>query len=82
MRRVVLTIYQKRRKQLGLPEDVDTNATLEIAYGSRALVDGRIVGLGVREIEIDSSDSIPFVFLHRESIVDKTLKLTKQPDVK
>ncbi|OLS26921.1 MAG: NAD kinase [Candidatus Heimdallarchaeota archaeon LC_2] len=77
-----LNIYQKRRKQLGLDEDLDPTSTLEIAYGSRVLVDGRIVGLGTRELEIDSSDSIPFVFLHSESIVDKTLKLTKQPDVK
>lgn len=77
-----LKVYQKRREQLGLPQDIDPNSTLEIAYGSRVLVDGRIVGLGTNEVEIDSSDTIPFVFLHRESIVHKTLKLTKQPDVK
>lgn len=77
-----LIIYEKKRKELALSKDNDPTSTLELVYGSRILVDGKIVGFGINEVEIDSSLSIPFVFLHRESIVDKTRKLTKPPDVK
>ncbi|MCE7734986.1 MAG: hypothetical protein GPJ54_08925 [Candidatus Heimdallarchaeota archaeon] len=77
-----LSIYESRREALGLSKDDNPNASLELVYGSRILVDGRIVGFGITEIEIDSSESIPFVFLHQESAVDKAWKLTKQPDVK
>ncbi|MFV2014559.1 MAG: hypothetical protein ACC656_03970 [Candidatus Heimdallarchaeota archaeon] len=77
-----LIIYEKQREVLGLPKDDDPNSTLELVYGSRVLVDGRIVGFGIEEVEIDSSESIPFVFLNRESVVDKARKLTRQPDVK
>ncbi|MHA2276277.1 MAG: hypothetical protein ACXAC2_10940, partial [Candidatus Kariarchaeaceae archaeon] len=57
-----LTVYEKRRNELGLSKDNDPNSTLEIAYSSRILIDGRIVGFGVSEVEVDSSYSIPFVF--------------------
>ena len=77
-----LVIYQKKREAVGLLRDEDPNSTLELVYGSRILVDGKIVGFGINEVEIDSSSSIPFVFLHGETVIDKTWKLTKQPSVK
>ncbi|MHA2403608.1 MAG: hypothetical protein ACXADH_11505 [Candidatus Kariarchaeaceae archaeon] len=77
-----LHAYEKARKKHQLPIDEFAHATLDIVYGPRIIIDGKVIAFGKNEIEIDSSLSIPFVFLHQETVVDKARKLTQQPSVK
>ena len=74
--------YEKTRKKLGLQQDLTSMETLSIVYGPRIIIDGKVVSFDVTELEIDSSLTIPFVFLHQETVVDKARKLTKQPSFK
>ncbi|MHA2092999.1 MAG: hypothetical protein ACW98K_19305, partial [Candidatus Kariarchaeaceae archaeon] len=70
------------RRKHQLPKDDNAKETLDIVYGPRIIIDGKVVAFGINEIEIDSHLSIPFVFLHQETVVDKARKLTQQPSVK
>ena len=74
--------YHRRRKELRLSQDKDAEKTLNIIYGSRLTADGKVIAFGVDDVEIDSTNSIPFVFLYHETVVDKARKLTRFPNVK
>ncbi|MHA2504522.1 MAG: hypothetical protein ACXAE3_16840 [Candidatus Kariarchaeaceae archaeon] len=74
--------YQRARSLLDLPEDTTAQETLQLAYGSRVIVDGKIVAFGVKEIEIKSHLSVPFGILTKETFMDKARRLTKKQDVK
>ena len=49
-----------------------------MVYGPRVMVDGKIVAFDVSCINIDSSLTVPMVFLDRETSIDKARKLTRQ----
>ncbi|KKM25223.1 hypothetical protein LCGC14_1597110, partial [marine sediment metagenome] len=68
--------YNQFREKFKLPKDKNPSKTLEIVYGPRVVIDGKVQAFGVKELEIDPSLSIPFMVLN-ESVVDKARKLTK-----
>ena len=71
-----LGAYNHYREKNKLPKDENSSKTLEIVYGPRVVIDGKLQAFGVRELEIDPTLSIPFMVLN-ESVVDKARKLTK-----
>lgn len=74
--------YQNSRKKLGNQLDNDPTTTLNIIFGPRIIIDGKIVAFGINEVDIDSTHTVPFVYLQHETDIDKARKLTQQPDVK
>ncbi|MCY3412357.1 MAG: NAD(+)/NADH kinase [Candidatus Heimdallarchaeota archaeon] len=69
-----------RKKNLNCQESIKDH--LNIAFGPRIIVDGKLVAFDETTLEIDPSYSIPFVFLEKETLMDKARKLTKQQSVK
>ena len=72
--------YTEARKKLKLPVDNNPRKTLSLVYGPRIIVDGKMVGFGLSkplEILINSTETIPFVSIHKQSILDKARKLTE-----
>ena len=74
--------YQDQRKIRGIPEDYDAEETLDILFGTKVIIDGKVEGFGITEIEVDSSLEVPFVFMQKETNMDKARKLTEQPNIK
>jgi NAD kinase len=73
--------YLNSRKEMGYTTDTAPQETLNIIFGSRIIIDGKIVAFGINVIEVDPCESVPFVYLQYETNIDKARKLTKQPDV-
>ncbi|MHA1991481.1 MAG: hypothetical protein ACW981_13650 [Candidatus Hodarchaeales archaeon] len=68
--------YNQIRLDQGLSKDKNATRTLEIVYGPRLVIDGKVVVFGATSLEIDPSLSIPFMVL-KETAVEKARKLTK-----
>lgn len=79
---ITVDAFQLMREKKGLEKDVNAYQTLGIVYGPRVIIDGKVVAFDVSEIEINSDNSIPFVSLHDETIVEKARKLTRQTSIK
>ncbi|MHA2362894.1 MAG: hypothetical protein ACXAC7_02985 [Candidatus Hodarchaeales archaeon] len=76
--------YNEARKKLNLPYDDNSRDTLGLVYGSRLIVDGKVVGFsqfsnpdGSTEITIDPSMSIPMVSIQKQSTLEKARKFTE-----
>ncbi len=76
-----ITAYQEQRRLLGIPKDHDAEETLNILFGVKVVIDGKVEGFGVEKLEVDSTLEVPFVFMHKETNLDKARKLTEQPNV-
>ncbi len=74
----IVELYNEQRMELGLPPDDDPVKVLEIVYGLRIIVDGKLIAYGVNNLDVITSESIPFVNLAKEMTWDKARKLTKQ----
>ena len=68
--------YNNTRKRMGLEEDASAESFLNVIYGSRLIIDGKIVEFDVDSLEIASNLSAPFVFLQKQTNFDKVRKLT------
>ena len=68
--------YNQVRREKGLKKDEKPSRTLEIVYGPRVVIDGKVVGFEVTSLDIDPSLNIPLVVL-KESVVEKARRLTK-----
>lgn len=77
-----LLSYNEARISSGLNEDDNPQATLDILYGTRYVIDGKLLAFGKNIIKIKSNETIPFLILSRETSMDKARKLTKQKSVK
>jgi NAD+ kinase len=77
-----LLSYNEARIGAGLKEDNNPQATLDILYGTRYVIDGKLLAFGKDKIKIKSDKTIPFLILSRETSMDKARKLTKQKSVK
>ena len=77
-----LISYNEARISSGLEEDNNPQATLDILYGTRYVIDGKLLAFGKNIIKIRSNETIPFLILSRETSMDKARKLTKQKSVK
>ena len=71
--------YNEARARIGLEKDPVSSKTLELVYGSRVVIDGKIMSFGVTELEIDPSLSAPLLVLERETVIAKARELTKIP---
>ncbi len=77
-----LLSYNEARISAGLEEDKNPQSTLDILYGTRYVIDGKLLAFGKNIIKIKSNETIPFLILSRETSMDKARKLTKQKSVK
>ncbi len=75
----VIDAYNEARLKENLSADNNPQRTLEILYGPRLILDGKVVEFGIDEITIDPTDSIPFVVLQTHTEVEKVRKLTEFP---
>ena len=69
--------YNQYREKIGLGKDPIASKVLQIVYGPRLIVDGKIVAFGTSNMVIDPSQSIPFLILQKETAIAKARKLTR-----
>lgn len=72
--------YNQARKQLHIPADTRARDTLNLVYGPRIIIDGKVVGFGPEnktEIVVDPSLSVPLISIKNHSVLEKARKLTK-----
>ncbi len=74
--------YHDARRRLGMIIHENSDKTLQLLYGPRVIIDGKLVAFGITYLEIKADNTIPFVILDRETTMDKARKLTKQQNVK
>jgi len=73
--------YNIARERMGLSSDPEALQTLNVLFGSRVVVDGKVIAFGVSDLEIDPSASVPFVIMQQHTVEDKARKLTTQPSM-
>lgn len=69
--------FETASKKRGIKIFDDTEKTLNVVYGPRVMVDGKLIAFDVECINIDPSLTVPMVYLYRETSIDKARKLTK-----
>lgn len=71
--------YNQTRVKLGLLEEdtIISKRLLEILFGSRVIIDGKLITFQVSQIEIYPHLSIPFLILPNNSFIEKARKITR-----